>query len=148
MNSTKFFIEKIVLGTLVFVISAHWGYGQNKIKKQNIERDNFNPGANVQLIIHEKVILDDGLSLTLNYFIKKIPTQGEATKISVHVTLTKDTASKQVTFCAYGLEDNPPLDDEMSENDRRDIVRWKEYKLQLRNIVYNKSVELKIFKKK
>ncbi len=60
---------------------------------------------------------------------------------TAHITLSKDAVTEKKIISALADEAKPPM-----EQNEYDILFWRAYEIQLKNLIYDKSIELLIFK--
>jgi len=88
----------------------------------------------------EEILVNKSLSVRLNSFSHKRPYTGGSTKVTVSLTLTQGSRSKEIALSAHGIQGNP-------EPERFSLLCLEEYELQLKSYAYDKSVEIFISEK-
>ncbi len=103
----------------------------------------------LKLDINKKENLNNSLSLLLTRFSHKpSPEIGQAEKATAHLSLFQDNNYYEIMLSEHEIAGTPKNEDGISNIERYDSLIWKEYFIQLKNISYDKSIEIAISKKK
>ncbi len=106
-----------------------------------MKNSNDKSGIRIILKVKEKITLKDSLSITLTSFSHKADLNGHVMMGTAHITLSKDAVTEKKIISALTDEAKPPM-----EQNEYDILFWRAYEIQLKNLIYDKSIELLIFK--
>lgn len=107
----------------------------------SIYSQNHTMNDTIKLIINKKTKIDDSLSISLNRFSHKNAISDEQASVtSSHLTLFKDETKDEIILSAYESAD------EVSYLKKYDSINWKNYRIKLKHIEYDKSVDVLITK--
>ncbi len=102
----------------------------------------------LKLDLNKKENVNDSLSILLTRFSHKpSPELGQAETATAHLSLFQDNKYYEIILSEHGIAGTPKNEDGLSNIERYDSIIWKGYFIQLKNINYDKSIEVVISKK-
>ncbi len=132
----------------VFLFSNTVIHCQHYSKGLNMNKEKCKYDEIIELKLNEKVYFEDSLSIILTHFSHKLPYVGGPTKSTAYLTVSKDTLSEEISLSVHGIQGKSACEDGLSDHERYECLVWQEYEFQLKNLVYDKSIEILFLKKK
>ncbi|HNP18457.1 MAG TPA: hypothetical protein PKL31_08500 [Fulvivirga sp.] len=104
-------------------------------------------GELIELMINEKAHFEDALSIILTSFSHKRPYSSGPTKATAHLTITNGTETQDLLLSVHGIEGKSEYQDGLTPSKRFDSLLWSEYKIQMEDFNYDKSIKIIVTKR-
>ncbi len=138
----------VILLCLCFLFSIKSVYCQVKPKTQAKAAPFAEYDKKIKIVMNKKIYFNDSLSVILRSYSHKMPMENGPTKATAYLIVSKDKLSQEITLSVHGVEGKSEKQDGLSNADRYENDRWKEYEFQLKAFKYDESVDVVVKRKK
>lgn len=156
------FIPKRMFLIHILLFSC-FSYAQHKPMNTNLTKSKY--GSIIEIKRGEKIVLEDGLSITLGFFSHKNSVDGTITKASAYIVLAIDNDETEQVLSIYS-NDNTKPEEELNSFKYSKIVQgedgfeykvttrnhdrfifWKAYEIRLKAFEYDEFLKILVIKK-